>query len=219
MAASADSGVGHRVTATEIGDAVVAAGLKPLWPESAGRFARYLQLLLRWNAKLNLTAVRDPSQIVQRHFIECMQCAQALPVTQTLLDFGSGAGLPGIPIAISRPEILVTLGESQGKKAAFLREVVRELSLNAEVYDQRIERMGGDRTFEAVTMRAVDRMEEAVDVARERVVPDGLMVLFATAMTEERLKGALADLNWERRIPVSGLKSGLLLFGRKLCSR
>lgn len=218
MAASTDLGVGHRVTATEIGEAVVAAGLKPLWPEAAEQLARYLQLLLRWNAKLNLTAVRDSSQIVQLHFLECIQCAQALPETQTLLDFGSGAGLPGIPIAISRPEISVTLGESKGKKTAFLREAVRELDLSAEVYDQRIEKMGGNRTFEAVTLRAVDRMGDAVEVARERVAPGGLLVLFVTVMTEDRLKAALPDLNWECRLPISGLQRGTLLFGRKPCS-
>ena len=112
---------------------------RPVWlrlPPGAGdQLAAYLALLLKWNSKLNLTAVREPAEIVRRHLVECIQCAQALPEVRTLLDFGSGAGLPGVPIAIVRPEIRVTLGESQGKKSAFLREVVRTLGLNAEVFD------------------------------------------------------------------------------------
>ena len=101
----------------------------------------------------------------------------------TLLDFGSGAGLPGIPIAIVRPDIRVTLGESQRKKAAFLREAVRVLSLPSEVYDGRIENMPTSRVFDAVTLRAVDKMAEACRTAIERVAPGGWLVVFATSTT------------------------------------
>ncbi|MGB9145730.1 MAG: 16S rRNA (guanine(527)-N(7))-methyltransferase RsmG, partial [Acidobacteriaceae bacterium] len=81
----------------------------------------YLALLLRWNARMNLTAVRDPESILRRHFAESLFAAEHIPPgVATLLDFGSGAGFPGIPIAIARPEIAVTLAESQNKKAAFL---------------------------------------------------------------------------------------------------
>lgn len=206
------------MTAGEIARAVVAAGLMPLPSGAAEMFAGYVDLLARWNARLNLTAIREPNQIVQRHLIECVQCAQALPEINTLLDFGSGAGLPGIPIAIVRPEINVTLGESQGKKAAFLREAVRTLGLNARIYDQRIENMAPEVPFDAVTLRAVDRMVEAALVALEKVASGGWLVIFATAGTEESVTSGLRALKWGRRIPTSGLDTGILLFGQIPCS-
>src|SRR5580658_7180705 len=111
------------------------AGLDLLDPALANRFQDYLSLLLRWNARINLTAIRNEAGILSRHFVESIACARALPVgIQTLLDFGSGAGLPGIPIALCRPEMEVTLAESQGKKAAFLREAVRVLGTGARVH-------------------------------------------------------------------------------------
>src|SRR6266851_4493562 len=92
------------------------------------RLSTYLDLLLKWNARTNLTAIRDPEEIVRRHFGESLFAAQHLdPATPTLLDFGSGAGFPGLPIALFHPGIQVTLAESQNKKAAFLREAVRSL--------------------------------------------------------------------------------------------
>ena len=204
--------------AEEIEEAVSAARLMPLRLGAAELFTRYVDLLVRWNARLNLTAIREPSQIVRRHLVECMQCAQALPEIQTLLDFGSGAGLPGIPIAIIRPEVRVVLGESQSKKAAFLREAVRSLSLNAQIYDRRIEKMAGDVFFDAVTLRAVDRMEDATQTAIGKVTQGGWLVVFSTTGTEDSLRAALPDLKWERRIPSLGLDTGLLIFGRKPCS-
>lgn len=206
------------MTASEIEEVVVAAGLIPLRPGTGELLARYVDLLVRWNARLNLTAVREPDQIVQRHLIECIQCAQALPEIQTLLDFGSGAGLPGIPIAIVRPEISVTMGESQGKKAAFLREAARSLGLYARIYDQRIEKMAESIYFDGVTLRAVDRMQESAQIASQRVVPGGWLVIFATTGTEESLKAALPDLKWSNRIPSFGLDTGMILFAQTPCS-
>jgi len=202
----------------DIEQAVAQVGLNPLRAGEADLFSRYLELLLRWNARLNLTAVRDPHQIVTRHFVECIQCAQALPKIQTLLDFGSGAGLPGIPISILRPEINVVLGESHGKKSSFLREAVRTLGLNAQIFDGRIEAMSPERTFDAVTLRAVDRMEEAARLGLDRVRPGGVLVLFATAGTESALKVSLPGLEWEAQFPLHSLETGILLFGRKPCS-
>jgi 16S rRNA (guanine527-N7)-methyltransferase len=213
VAAQGDSGVSCRVTAVEIEAALAAAGLSSLPPEGGAQLAAYVALLLKWNSRLNLTAVREPAEIVRRHLVECVQCAQVLPEVDTLLDFGSGAGLPGVPIAVVRPEIWVTLGESQGKKAAFLREIVRTLGLNAEVFDQRIEKMPSERVFDAVTLRAVDKMAEATREAVHRVRAGGWLVIFATVGTEGRLKPAVVE--WERRVGISGLNEGMLLLGRK----
>ncbi len=141
-----------------------AAGLAPLDEETAGRFESYLSLFLRWNERLNLSAIRDEEGILSRHFIESIAVAHELPAEiATLLDFGSGAGLPGIPIALCRPEIAVTLAESQSKKAAFLQEAVRVLGIGAKVHAGRAEAL---RTvFDCVTLRAVDKMPKAVAAA------------------------------------------------------
>jgi len=214
MAPSRDSGIGGQITAQDIDAAIAAAGLAALPSGASERLLAYLELLLRWNSRLNLTAVREPSEIIRRHLVECIQCAQALPPSRTLLDFGTGAGLPGIPVAIVRPEIRVTLGESQGKKAAFLREAVRILSLSTEVYDGRIENMPSDRIFDVVTLRAVDKMAEACRTAVERIAPRGWIVVFATSATETPLR-QLPLIIWTRRLHSPNLEDGVLLLGQK----
>jgi 16S rRNA (guanine527-N7)-methyltransferase len=201
------------MTAEIIARAVEQAGFRAISTGKAQKFAQYLDLLLKWNARLNLTAIREPEAILQRHFLECIQCAQLLPSVATLLDFGSGAGLPGIPISILRPEIHVTLGESQAKKTAFLREAVRTLNLNATVFDGRIETMASQ--FDAVTLRAVDKMAAACQLAQERLKPAGWMVLFATEATKADLSATLPTIQWQQPLSIHGLDSGVFLFGQK----
>src|SRR5262245_51331172 len=96
------------------------------------QLAAHLDLLLKWNARINLTAVRDAEQIVSRHFGESRFAAETLlrdhPV-QTAIDVGSGAGFPGVPLSIFAPQVSITLIESQNKKATFLKEVAHSLSL------------------------------------------------------------------------------------------
>lgn len=195
------------------------AGLKPLSPHSLEQFETYLQLLLKWNAKVNLTAVREPEMIIRRHFVECIQCAQALPAStqpnQTLLDFGSGAGLPGIPIAICRPEIRVTLGESQRKKVSFLREAARSLVVSAEVFDGRVEEIAAERRFSIVTLRAVDKMTEACQSALARMAPQGWLAVFATKVTRSGIEAALPEIEWRQTIPSVGLDQGQILLGQR----
>ena len=153
------------------------------------RLIAYLELLVRWNLRTNLTAVRDPEQIVGRHFGESLFAgavlAGELGVEATVLDLGSGAGFPGIPMQILVPEWCVTLAESQGKKAAFLREVVRVLELRAEVWAGRVESMEPGRTFGAVVMRAVDKMEAMEAVGRTRLQRGGVLL----RMTAEQRDG------------------------------
>src|SRR5215468_9629830 len=109
-------------------------------PQLIAQLQTYLDLLLRWNARVNLTAIRDPEQIVTRHFGESLFAARVLrdagafdratEASPTLSDIGSGAGFPGIPIKLVEPQIPLTLIESQNKKATFLREVIRALELS-----------------------------------------------------------------------------------------
>ena len=128
----------------------------------------YLELLLKWNARTNLTAIREPEEIVRRHFGESLFAAQHLGDCATLLDFGSGAGFPGLPIQLLRPKLQVTLAESQNKKSTFLREVVRTLGLKTEVWANRVEAMPATRLFDVVALRAVDNMDAAIAAASLR---------------------------------------------------
>jgi 16S rRNA (guanine527-N7)-methyltransferase len=176
--------------ASRLNELLATAGLSVLDPGVSQRFEAYLALLMHWNSRLNLTAVRDVEGILSRHFVECILCAREIPAgTKAVLDFGSGAGFPGIPIALCRPEVSVTLAESQGKKAAFLREAVRTLGLGATVYSGRAEALGA--VFDCVAMRAVDRMEEAVVAGSRMVTPHGSLVLMVTGREVERLELAV----------------------------
>ena len=151
-------------------------------PNILPQLSIYLDLLLKWNARTNLTAIRDPEEIVRRHFGESLFAARHLTShTPTLLDFGSGAGFPGLPIALLRPDIHVTLAESQNKKATFLREAVRTLAIQTEVWPDRVEAMPTGRQFHTVTLRAVDKMETALPAAKARILPGGQLVVLTTA--------------------------------------
>jgi 16S rRNA (guanine527-N7)-methyltransferase len=173
---------GARLSPERIAAAVEGYGLTPLAPGIAEQFSAYFELLQRWNARLNLTAIRDAEDALQRHFVECIFCAQELPPgIETLLDYGSGGGFPGIPIALCRPEIRVTLAESQGKKASFLREAVRLLKIGATVYAGRVENLQPEQCFDAVALRAVDKMELALKNAVSRVAHSGWLALLVSS--------------------------------------
>jgi 16S rRNA (guanine527-N7)-methyltransferase len=173
----------------------------------------YLDLLLKWNARTNLTAIRDPEEIVRRHFGESLFAARHLslgnlesptsdPGSITLLDFGSGAGFPGLPIALLCPDVQVTLAESQNKKAAFLREAIRTLNVaTVEVWAARAETMPANRKFRIVTLRAVDNMEAARSAATFRIVPSGLLAILTTV--QQAPSGG-------RFLPLPNSQSGIL---------
>jgi 16S rRNA (guanine527-N7)-methyltransferase len=188
----------------------------PVSEALAGQLAVYLDLLLKWNARTNLTAIRAPEEIVRRHFADSLFCAARVAAsTRSLLDFGSGGGFPGIPVALARPEMAVTLAESQGKKASFLREAVRSLGIAAEVWPQRVEAMAPGQVFEAVTLRAVDGMAEACRAAAERVAPGGQMLIFSTEKLAGEQQGALPELRWEEPVRLPHAEQGLLLVGTR----
>jgi 16S rRNA (guanine527-N7)-methyltransferase len=194
---------------------LAAAGEKPLDPSLAGRFEQLLSLILRWNARINLTAIRDEEGILARHFVESIACARALPAgIVTLLDVGSGAGFPGIPIALCRPEIAVTLAESQGKKAAFLQEAVRVLRVAAKVHSGRSEAL--TTHFDCVTLRAVDKMPQAVEAAGKLVAPGGWMALMTTGEELDTLKAAAgAEFVWAEPRLLPGGDDRLLALGAR----
>lgn len=151
-------------------------------PQLAEQLHTYLDLLLRWNARTNLTAVRDPEQIVTRHFGESLFAARvlhdagALSGTPTLSDIGSGAGFPGIPIKLFAPEVHLMLIESQNKKATFLREVIRALRLtDAEVFCGRAQTWG--KQAQVIAMRAVEEFDQVLYAASQIIAPRGTLCL------------------------------------------
>jgi 16S rRNA (guanine527-N7)-methyltransferase len=195
-------------------DRLLAAGITNLPTAAGGQFSEFLSLLLRWNARVNLTSIRTPEEIVRRHFVECAFVARLLPGNPgTLLDFGSGAGFPGIPIAICRPEFQVTLAESQGKKAAFLREAVRVLGISAEVYHGRVQGLPISRKYDMVTLRAVDRMPEALREGASRVI--GTLAVMTTIKEVSGYGALIPELAWRDPIALPESTSSVLLIGER----
>ncbi len=135
----------------------------------------------------------------------------------TLLDFGSGAGLPGIPIALCRPEMAVTLAESQGKKAAFLQEAVRVLGLKAKVHAGRAEALGA--VFDCVILRAVDKMPKAVAAAVPLVAPGGWLALMTTSADIASLRTAAGtQILWVDPVKLPVGNHRILALGRRISS-
>ncbi len=174
-------------------------GEERLAPEQIVNISSYIDVLLKWNARMNLTAIRDPEQIVQRHFGESLFAAKRLvpkDSTITMADLGSGAGFPGIPMKIYAPGLHSTLIEAHGKKAVFLREVCRGLTLtNINVFQGRAE--DWNETAELVTLRAVEKFEQVLPIAASLVAPSGRLALLiggAQAIEAEKaLQGHWSD--------------------------
>lgn len=201
-------------TAASLQSLLQESGLKPLQSAAMAKFETYLDLILRWNVRTNLTAVRDPDGILRRHFIESIACAGALPAPiEMLLDFGSGAGFPGIPIAICRPDLAVTLAESQGKKAAFLRQAISALQLKAIVFHGRAESL--QKEFDCVTMRAVDRMGESARQAATLVREGGLLAMMTTATEFPALQERLLHFQWQPPIPLPHSSQRIIVLGTR----
>lgn len=142
-------------------------------------FDRYLTLLLRWNARIKLTSVTEPTEVVARHFLDSLAVVPALAGGPgTLVDVGSGAGFPGLVVALVRPDLAVKVVESIQKKAAFLEAVRRELALsNVEVVADRMETLvRARRTFDAAVSRATFAPEVWVRQGVELVAPGGRLV-------------------------------------------
>jgi len=190
-------------------------GLQQLTDIQLEMFNAYLGLILKWNQRMNLTAIRNPMEILQRHFVECIACSYSLPgYIRTVLDFGTGAGLPGIPIAICRPDVSVTLAESQVKKAAFLEEVARTLHLNAKVFCGRAEEI--TELFDCVTLRAVDRMYEAVGHSSKLISAHGRLAVMSTRDSYSQLiHTSDKEIAWSIPISLQGSNQGVILLGRR----
>jgi len=158
--------------------------------DSQEKLLAYLELLAKWNRAYNLTAIRDPLQMVSLHLLDSLAVLHEIP-RGALADVGSGAGLPGIPIAIAEPQRRVALNDASHKKSAFLRQAVIELGIaNAEVHHGRAESWRPLEQFAVVISRGFAQLAEFIVTCRHLALPGGVLA----AMKGVRPDAELADL-------------------------
>jgi 16S rRNA (guanine527-N7)-methyltransferase len=196
------------------------AARAPLSSLQLESISTYIDLLLRWNSRISLTAVREPEEILTRHFGESLFAASHLfPLTgqrrtaNRVIDVGSGAGFPGLPIKIWAPDLHLTLIESNQKKASFLREVVRTLTLtNIDIFSARAEDFPS--TAGVVILRAVERFEQILPIAARLVAPGGRLALLIGNSQVARAEDVAERFLWDFPIPTPRATNTVLLIGK-----
>jgi 16S rRNA (guanine527-N7)-methyltransferase len=198
-----------------------ASEVQVLTPSQVRGISIYIDLLVKWNAHISLTAVRKPEEIVTRHFGESIFAARHLfpaersagidpgsrfqAPAQHVIDLGSGAGFPGLPIKIWATRVHLTLIEANQKKATFLREAIRSLKLTgADVFSGRAEDFPGPKGS-LVTLRAVERLEVILPVAARLAGSDGRMAILVGEAQVRGIRETLPGLQWAEpvRLPLS----------------
>lgn len=170
------------------------AGLAAMGGDGAGlddavraRLVDYVRLLAHWNRAFNLTAVRDPAAMVPRHLLDSLA---VLPwvIQGPVLDLGTGAGLPGVPLAIARPGLAFTLLDSNGKKTRFVQQAVLELGLtNVEVVQERLETYRPARKFATIVARALASLPQLIAGAQSHAASDGRLLALKGRLSEDEL--------------------------------
>lgn len=170
---------------------------------------RYLDLLAKWNRTYNLTAVRDPLEMVTHHLLDSLAVIPHLPMrSNRLADVGSGAGLPGIPLAIARPQWQVTLNDASQKKTAFLRQAAIELKLpNVAVHEGRVEAWRPAARFAVVISRAFAELARFICSCRHLVEPGGVLAAMTGAAPADKRAGEIIAL----RVPLLDAARHLVL--------
>jgi len=193
----------------------------PAYDDQVLQIQQYIKILLTWNEKVNLTAIRDPLEILHRHFCECMYAAEAIPLEKgRLADVGSGGGFPGLALKIMRPGLQVFLVESNIKKVTFLAEVIRELGLNgAQVLARRYEELGEEMApLDYICSRALGEFPSFLEWARSDQIAARQVVLWIGARDLEEIQ-RIKTWNWREPISVPHSLRRLLLVGNKKSSQ
>jgi 16S rRNA (guanine527-N7)-methyltransferase len=161
--------------------------------EQSAALEKFVALLLRWNEVYNLTGVRGADEIVDRHLVESFALRAHLEGT-AVADVGSGAGLPGLPLAIAEPQRAFTLIESRAKRVRFLRHVVGELELkNTVVAHSRAEDLQVERPFDTVLARAVAPPAELLGVCRHLMAPGSILLMLTAGHLQDAFRGLAPD--------------------------
>lgn len=186
-----------------LSESEIAAGLAAfditLPSPSLSQLSCYLELLLRWNERINLTGIRDPETIVRRLFGESLCIARAVELQGSLVDVGSGAGFPGLALKLAAPDLLVTLIEARQKKCAFLKEVVRQCRFsNVEVVAERFEDWAAKSKSNAdlLTTRAVIMNARLLRAMRRVLAPGGKIVLLTTSELSQEIQAEHVEWSW-----------------------
>jgi 16S rRNA (guanine527-N7)-methyltransferase len=190
----------------------------PAYDDQVLQIQQYIRLLLVWNEKINLTAIRDPLEILYRHFCESMYAAEAIPVERgRLADVGSGGGFPGLPLKIIRPELRVFVVESNIKKVTFLAEVTRELGLkDVQVLARRYEELGEEvAPLDYVCSRALGEFPAFLDWAKSEQIAAKRVILWIGARDLPEIQ-KIRTWDWSEPIQVPHSLRRLLLVGTKI---
>ena len=182
---------------------------RPLPGDAAAKLLAYLELLSKWNRIHNLTAIRDPDRMISHHVLDSLVVGPHLP-PGPLADVGSGAGLPGIPLAIAEPARPITLNDANGKKAAFLRQAIIELKLaNADVHQGRVESWRPAKAFACVIARGYADLGRLIAHCRHLVRPDGVIAAMKGTLPRDELANLPAgvDCSDVRRLKVPTLNA------------
>jgi len=179
----------------------------------------YLHLLLRWNQKINLTAIRDPEESVTRHFGESLFLVRQAQLHGELVDIGSGAGFPGLALKIVFPGISVPLLEPVAKKRAFLKEAARACGFSqVAVRRERLEELASATpppVFDFATMRAVGNLQVLVPLAAQCLKPGGSLLLWLSQDQAAGLATTESGLTWGQPLPIPLSRSGEIWTGIK----
>lgn len=181
---------------TRLVHGLAALGL-PLPAPERERLLTYVRLLARWNSAYNLTAVRDPLEMVTRHLLDSLVIVPHLHGAR-VLDVGTGPGLPGIPLAVARPELAFTLLDANAKKTRFVVQAVGELVLkNVEVVQSRVENYRPSQVFDTVVSRAFASIADMLAHARHLCAPGGRFLAMKGAYPEEELEALPAGYDYQ----------------------
>jgi len=185
------------------------------------KLSLYLELLQRWNRRINLTGLREPRAMVRRLFGESLYISRVVELRGRLVDVGSGAGFPGLALKLVAPDLQVTLVEARQRKCAFLKEVARECGFYAvDVVPARFEswqkaRKGPEKA-DLITTRAVKTTPAFLDGLAGCLKPDGKAVFSTTSRGAKETMGIGSGWNWETVVPVPNAGNSVIIVGSLL---